>query len=57
MFRSFAKPPCHTSQMVGKPDQTIRKANLQHVPAFGEPFSKISIDCVGRLLNQVASIS
>ena len=32
--------------MVGKPNQTIPKAQLQHVLAFDEPFSRILIDCV-----------
>ena len=40
---------CHTCQMVGKPNQTIPKAQLQHIPAFDEPFSRILIDCVGPL--------
>ena len=40
---------CHTCQMVGKPNQTIPKAQLQLNPAFDEPFSRILIDCVGPL--------
>ena len=40
---------CHTCQMVGKPNQTIPKAQLQAIPAFDEPFSRIFIDCVGPL--------
>ena len=40
---------CHTCQMVGKPNQTIPKAQLQPIPAFDEPFSRILIDCVGPL--------
>ena len=40
---------CHTCQMVGKPNQTIPKAQLQPIPAFDEPFSRILIDCVGLL--------
>ena len=32
--------------MVGKPNQTIPKANI---PVFNEPFSRIIIDCVGPL--------
>ena len=40
---------CHTCQMVGKPNQTIPKAQLQPIPAFEEPFSRIFIDCVGPL--------
>ena len=35
--------------MVGKPNQIIPKAHLQPIPAFGEPFSRIIIDCVGPL--------
>ena len=35
--------------MVGKPNQTIPKAHLQPIPASDEPFSRIIIDCVGRL--------
>ena len=40
---------CHTCQMLGKPNQTIPKAQLQPIPAFDEPFSRIIIDCVGPL--------
>ena len=40
---------CHTCQMVGKPNQTIPKDQLQPIPAFDEPFSRILIDCVGPL--------
>ena len=40
---------CHTCQMVGKPNQTIPKAQLQPIPAFDKPFSSILIDCVGPL--------
>ena len=40
---------CHTCQMVDKPNQVIPKAGLQPIPAFDEPFSRIIIDCVGRL--------
>ena len=32
---------CHTCQMVGKSNQTIPKAQLQPIPAFDEPFSRI----------------
>ena len=35
--------------MVGKPNQTIPKAQLQPIPACDEPFSRILIDCVGPL--------
>ena len=40
---------CHTCQVVGKPNQVIPKAELQPIPAFDEPFSRIIIDCVGPL--------
>ena len=40
---------CHTCQMAGKPNQTIPKAQLQPIPAFDEPFSRILVDCVGPL--------
>ena len=40
---------CHTCQMVGKPNQSISHAPLHPIPAFGEPFSRIIIDCVGPL--------
>ena len=40
---------CHTCQMVGKPNQTIPKAQLQPIPAFDEPFSRIITDCVSPL--------
>ena len=35
--------------MVGRPNQTISKAQLQPIPAFDEPFSRILVDCVGPL--------
>ena len=37
---------CHTCQLDGKPNQNIPQAPLHSVPAFDEPFSHISIDCV-----------
>lgn len=40
---------CHTCQVVGKPNQVIPKAPLHPIPAFGEPFSRVLIDCVGPL--------
>ena len=40
---------CHTCQIVGKPNQTIPPAPLHPIPAFGEPFSRVIIDCVGPL--------
>ena len=38
---------CHTSQMVGKPNQKIPKGCI---PAIDEPFSLVSVHCVGPLL-------
>lgn len=40
---------CHTCQVVGKPNQTISPAPLKPIPAVGEPFDHIIIDCVGPL--------
>jgi len=40
---------CHTCQVVGKPNQKIPIAPLQHIPAFDEPFSRVIVDCVGPL--------
>ena len=40
---------CHVFQVVGKPNQLIPAAPLRPVPAYGEPFSDILIDCVGPL--------
>ena len=40
---------CHTCQMVGKPNQKNPVAPLKPIPAFGEPFSKVIIDCVDSL--------
>ena len=40
---------CHVYQMVGKPNQVIPPAPLQPIPAFEEPFSRVLVDCVGRL--------
>ena len=36
---------CHTCPMIRKPNQMIPKANLQSIPAFQEPFSRILVDC------------
>ena len=35
--------------MVCKPNQVILKAGLQPIPAFDEPFSRITTDCIGPL--------
>ena len=40
---------CHTCQVTGKPNQKIPRAPLYPIPAVGEPFSRILIDCVGPL--------
>ena len=36
-------------QIVGKPNQQIKRARLQPIPAFEERFNKVIIDCVGPL--------
>ena len=40
---------CHTCQVVGKYKADPPVAPLQPIPAFGEPFSRVIIDCVGPL--------
>uniref|UniRef100_A0A3B3R4L1 Gypsy retrotransposon integrase-like protein 1 n=1 Tax=Paramormyrops kingsleyae TaxID=1676925 RepID=A0A3B3R4L1_9TELE len=40
---------CHACQVVGKPNQTIASAPLRPIPAMGEPFEHVLIDCVGPL--------
>lgn len=40
---------CHVCQIVGKPNQVIPQAPLHPIPAIGEPFDRVSIDCVGPL--------
>ena len=40
---------CHVCQVIGKPNQTIPPAPLQPIPALGEPFEHIILDCVGPL--------
>lgn len=40
---------CHTCQLAGKPNQTIRPAPLHPIPAIGQPFERVIIDCVGPL--------
>ena len=37
---------CHTCQIVGKHNQTIPVAPLIPIPACGQPFDKVIIDCV-----------
>ena len=40
---------CHSCQVSGKPQHNPKPAPLQPIPAFGEPFSRVIIDCVGPL--------
>lgn len=40
---------CHVCQLSGKPNQVIPPAPLQPIPALGEPFEHIILDCVGPL--------
>ena len=40
---------CHLCQVVGKPNVKIPPAPLKPIPAVGEPFSRVIIDCVGPL--------
>ena len=40
---------CHVCQIVGKPNQKPAKAHPKPIPAFGEPFARIVMDCVGPL--------
>uniref|UniRef100_A0A3P8WEH2 Gypsy retrotransposon integrase-like protein 1 n=1 Tax=Cynoglossus semilaevis TaxID=244447 RepID=A0A3P8WEH2_CYNSE len=40
---------CHTCQLTGKPNQTISPAPLYPVPALGQPFEYLIMDCVGPL--------
>ena len=40
---------CHTCQVVGKPNQPVPPAPLHPIPAFGEPFERVLVDCVGPL--------
>ncbi len=40
---------CHVCQIIGKPNQSIPVAPLHPIPAIGEPFEQILIDCVGPL--------
>ncbi|XP_073721213.1 uncharacterized protein [Misgurnus anguillicaudatus] len=40
---------CHVCQVVGKPNQLIPTAPLYPIPAIGEPFEHVLIDCVGPL--------
>ncbi|XP_069945022.1 uncharacterized protein [Cherax quadricarinatus] len=40
---------CRECQQVGKPGHSIKPAPLQPIPADGEPFADLIIDCVGPL--------
>lgn len=40
---------CHICQLTGKPNQKIKLAPLQPIPAISEPFEYLLIDCVGPL--------
>ena len=40
---------CHTCQLSGKPNQTVKVAPLYPIPAIGQPFQHLIIDCVGPL--------
>lgn len=40
---------CHTCQLNGKPNQSIKPAPLFPIPAVGQPFEHLIIDCVGLL--------
>ena len=40
---------CHTCQLTGKPNQVLRPAPLYPIPALGQPFDHLIIDCVGPL--------
>uniref|UniRef100_A0A8C5CMY1 Gypsy retrotransposon integrase-like protein 1 n=1 Tax=Gadus morhua TaxID=8049 RepID=A0A8C5CMY1_GADMO len=40
---------CHTCQLAGKPNQVIKPAPLFPIPAVGQPFEHLIIDCVGPL--------
>lgn len=40
---------CHVCQKIGKPNQKIPSAPLHPIPAVGEPFERVMVDCVGPL--------
>ncbi|XP_030283654.1 uncharacterized protein LOC115587797 [Sparus aurata] len=40
---------CSTCQLTGKPNQVIKPAPLQPIPAISQPFEYLLIDCVGPL--------
>lgn len=45
---SFIKT-CHTCQLTGKPNQSLKPAPLHPIPAVCQPFEHLIIDCVGPL--------
>lgn len=40
---------CHVCQLMGKANQVLPSAPLHPIPAIGEPFERIIMDCVGPL--------
>nr|XP_054757359.1 uncharacterized protein LOC129263473 [Lytechinus pictus] len=40
---------CHTCQIIGKAQPSIKPAPLIPIPAFDEPFTRVLVDCVGPL--------
>ncbi|KAK7166228.1 hypothetical protein R3I93_006107 [Phoxinus phoxinus] len=40
---------CHICQISGKPNQVVPPAPLCPIPAVGEPFERVLVDCVGPL--------
>ncbi len=40
---------CHTCQRTSKPNQVVKPAPLYPIPAIGQPFEHLIIDCVGPL--------
>lgn len=40
---------CHTCQLIGKPNQSVKPAPLLPIPAINQPFEHLIIDCVGPL--------
>ncbi|XP_034064355.1 REST corepressor 1 isoform X3 [Gymnodraco acuticeps] len=48
---------CHTCQLTGKPNQTIKPVPLSPIPAVSSPFDRLLIDCVGPLPKSKAGSS
>lgn len=40
---------CHTCQLTGKPNQTLKTAPLYPIPVMNQPFEYLVVDCVGPL--------